>query len=139
MSGRGSSLRSEQLSSLGRLKVVTRFLRYGQSLAPEVLKVLLFILDRTVGWNKAMVAISRRDFMNGTRSRRRNELSCLPIGLSMDVVNEAIALLVEVGAIRANTIRASTYYSLNYDWEVPGLMPMWEVDEDDYCYPEGDL
>lgn len=123
------------LTSLGRLKLATRFIRYGQSLAPEEYKVLLFVFDRTISWENAFAAISESDFLNGVSSGRPGELACLPLGLSSQVIRAALLRLETIGAIRCHRHPSRTFYELNFEWTAPGLRRMWELEESDYSYP----
>jgi len=127
---------------LGQLKLCTRTVRNSFCLPRAEQVVLLFILDRTVGWNKVEEKISTSQFVNGVIRRKRGHDILMAGGtrLTVDEVNEALTRLKERGAIETTSCEGKVAYSVNEDWCHPDLreLGMWELNESDYDYEHED-
>jgi hypothetical protein len=125
------------LTVKGRHKALSRLCRYGQVLPASSFKVLIFIYDRTIGFGNSFESIPYKHFREGVVRRKDGVRICGGVGLGLTTIKKAIRNLIEIGVVtryRTPTLRG-TYYWLNYEWSQPGLLPMWEITEDDYDYP----
>lgn len=121
------------LTPLGRYKVLTRLLRYTQSLPPSEAKVAHFIMDRTIGFNNYYESIPYRHFLYGVVRQEDGVQITFPVGLGICTIKKAIRGLESKGLIhryRTNEMRGTFYY-LNYAWECDGIAPMWIIEPED--------
>lgn len=127
-------------SKLGELKIYNRVCRSLLFLSEEERLVLLFILDRTIGWHKVWSTISSAQFVGGVVSRRGKRAIVRAKGtrLTSDQVEEALTRLRDRGAINIDRFGAKVAYKINEYWSHPGLdaSGMWRVEESDFEYDE---
>lgn len=129
-------------TTLGELKIYGRTIRSSFSLPDVERNVMLFVLDRTVGWHNVWEFISPSEFVNGVRRRKSGNVRVVVAGtaLTLEQLDEALASLKERGAIEIDRIGDKVVYKVNEDWSHPDLQgpPMWELNEADYDYFDGD-
>lgn len=127
---------------LGQLKVYNRTIRQARLLSADSQAVLLFILDRTIGWRKVWEAISFLEFQNGIFRRRGGErvLVAPGAGLSTNRAKRAIAALRLCGAIEVMSVRSKQHYRIVPEWhhcDLTGVRSRtWELNETDYVYDD---
>ena len=101
---------------------ITRY--WMKYLSPSELMVLLFILDRTIGWQKYSEVITRRHMLKGIASG--GTIFHLGTSLSASTLDTTLNRLFEKGLIERRPImRGTTRYiefSINLDWE-PDELP----------------
>jgi hypothetical protein len=127
----------------GQLKIYQRMVRSSFSLADHERSVLLFVLDRTIGWRRLSTRISMSEFYNGVfrGTGPSRTLVVRGTGLTAEQLTLAIARLVELGAIETQSTPPHVIYRIKEAWihpELPGAGPLslWEVNESDYVYRE---
>lgn len=134
------SLCNYKYTMLGQLKIYNRTNRGSFSLPDIDRIVLMFILDRTVGWRKVWERISPSEFINGVKRRRSGRVILMVNGtnLTPDQLDGAIAGLQERGAIKILNINGIKFYKVSEDWSPTALEAsgMWELGEGDYDYYE---
>ena len=125
-------------SELGELKIYTRIVRSSLFLLEEERVVLLFILDRTIGWHKVWNTNSSGQFVGGVKRRRKGKRVVVASGthLTSDQVNGALMRLLEREAIEIERFGKKVAYKINEYWCHPDLqeLGMWEVNESDFDY-----
>lgn len=88
-------------------------------LSPSEFMVLMFIVDRTLGWQKFSEIITRRHMLKGIASR--GTIYHLGTSLGASTLDTTLNSLEEKGAIsRRAVMRGTTKYvefSINMDWE----------------------
>lgn len=126
----------------GQLKFYNRVIRSIFLLSEEERLVLLFVLDRTIGWKKAAARISMNDFQAGV-FRRVNKLRTLVApgtGLEPEQIMQAITNLVERGALQMESYNREVWYGIDEDWchsVIRGSkFEPWRLVESDYVYDE---
>jgi len=127
---------SYRYTTLGQLKISTRTNRNSFFLPDAERRVMMFVLDRTIGWHNVWAPISLRHFVNGV-FRRKNGRDLVLIrgtGLTLDEVKEAVARLHEHQAIEIEQLGRRTIYKINEFWSHPDLrsLHMWEINGGDY-------
>lgn len=129
-----------KFTELGELKIYNRTIRSALCLSGPEQVVLLFILDRTIGWRKLWETISPSQFVNGVIRRKRGRDIFVGSGthLTSDQLNEALMRLRERGAIEIERRGGKVAYKINEYWCHPDLeeLGMWEITEGDYDYEE---
>ena len=128
-------------TTLGQLKIYQRIVRSSLSMAEPERRVLLFILDRSIGWNKASEIIATQEFVEGVFRRKKGHRRTIVrgTGLTTQQLREALDNLHEIGAITWADEPRGTRYWIDEDWchselRVVGGKFMWEVHENDYRY-----
>ncbi|MGE0773950.1 MAG: hypothetical protein AB7L36_02785 [Sphingomonadaceae bacterium] len=98
--------------------------------------MLLFILDRTIGWHKVWKIISLSHFVDGVPDRLggAGRFMVRGTGLTPAGVNRAIDSLSKMGAIEVQGEWPRMGYRINELWKHPDLREMWELNESDYIY-----
>ena len=134
------SLCNYEYTTLGQLKIYNRTNRNSFSLPDTERIILMFILDRTVGWRKVWEKISPSEFVSGVKRRRGQRIIVIVNGthVTPDQLNEALIGLEERGAIEILHIRGKTFYKISDEWSPSELegSGMWELGEGDYDYYE---
>lgn len=127
-------------TELAELKICTRTNRNSFCLPEAERLVLMFILDRTIGWHRVWEFISNRQFVDGVSRRRRGRdvLVIRGTGLMSGQVDEALTCLLERNAIAIGQFGRKMAYKVNEHWCHPDLedQRMWEVNESDYRYAD---
>lgn len=130
-------------SERGQLKIYNRIVPSSLALPEAERLVLLFILQRTVGWRKAWEVIAPKEFENGAFRRIAGQkVMIVPgTGLRTEQVIQAVEALKTMGAVEAYYYRARNAYRVVEDWCHPALPPhgdraVWTVRETDYVYSE---
>ena len=130
---------SYRLTERGQLKVYNRIVRSSLSLGEAERLTLLFVLDRTIGWQKVLKAISHAEFLNGVFRKKagHRRLVVHGTGLSWERVCQAIHSLEGMGAIRVHRLGSADVYEINDDWCHPdlpreGACKVWDLNESDY-------
>ena len=127
-------------SERGQLKIHSRVNRCSLFLSEEERLVLLFILDRTIGWRKVWATISCSQFVNGVIRRSGEGAIRVASGtrLTPSQVDGALTRLLEGGAIEIERFAGKVAYKINEYWCHPSLQEvgMWELNESDYDYDE---
>ena len=133
--------RGYKYTKLGQLKLYNRIVRSSFSLPDAERSVLLFILDRTVGWQKAAETISNKEFERGVYRRKggQSRLVTQGTGLSPEQINRAVAALCELRAIEVDHIASKSIYGIEAKWchpelEIKGMSKIWSVGEGDFIY-----
>jgi len=131
-------LNSHTHTERGQLKLYSRTVRNSNALPVTQGLVLLFILDRTIGWQKVFETISVGEFARGSfRRKSGRRFKIAPgTGLSSKEVVAAISDLREIGAIEVSNVGSKTAYRVAEDWCHPDLQHagMWRLNESDYVY-----
>lgn len=83
-------------------------------LTPLETKVMIYIIDRTIGWMKDGEKISYREFEEG----RYGTFNC-GVGVQKTSARRAVISLVSKGVVEiiSSTKRQGTYIKVNLDWE----------------------
>lgn len=128
-------------TKIGQLKMYNRVVPSSLSLPPEERSVLLFILQRTVGWGKMWEAISPVQFERGVfrRSGGKRHVIVRGTGLPYAQVSQAIAILRAMGAADTEEYGSRTVYRIIPEWLHSDLREgaaIWEVNEADIMYHE---
>ena len=123
-----------------QLKIYNRVVPSYFSLGEDERTVLLFILQRTVGWRRAWELISPKEFQNGAFRRKfgKRTLVIRGTGLPTDRVAQAIRALSKIGAIEVCEIGTKTAYRIVEDWchaDLEGF-GIWGPNDNDYLYDE---
>ena len=125
---------------LAELKIYSRIVCSSLFLREDERVVLLFILDRTIGWHNVWETISTTQFANGVITRRRgcDVVAGSGTALTSDQVNAALTRLERRGAIEAETFRGKVAYKIEEHWCHPDLeeLGMWELNDSDFDYEE---
>lgn len=125
---------------LGKLKVYSRTVRNAMCLPDRERGLLLFILDRTLGWGRTSEIISTRQFIGGVSRPRggRKIVFGMGTGLSAADVHDGLQHLQRLGAIRAVRQGNAVEYEVVEDWSHPNLdgSGMWGLNDADYDYEE---
>jgi len=129
-------------TTLGQLKISTRTNRNAFCLPHAERLVLMFILDRTIGWHNVWATISLRQFVKGA-FRRKNGRDCLLVrgtGLTFNEVEMALTRLRERDAIEIERFGRRIAYKINELWCHPDLtrLKMWEINNSDYDEADDD-
>lgn len=121
---------------LGELKIYSRTIRSAMCLPEEERLVLLFILDRTVGWHRVWETISPSQFADGVS--RRGLVVGRGTGLRSAEVDDALQHLQTLGAIRVERHGRAIAYKVDEYWLHPDLQGygMWELNEGDFEYEQ---
>lgn len=127
----------------GQLKMYNRVVPSSFSLPQAERSVLLFILQRTVGWRKVWEAISIKQLVGGVfrRSGGKRHAIVRGTGLPTHEVSRAIAILREIGAVETEEHGPRTIYRIVPEWIHPDLLggtayAIWQITESDYIYHE---
>ena len=122
-------------TEVGELKIYTRTVRSALCLSELERVVLLFILDRTIGWHKVWDTISSAQFVSGV-IRRGGQRVASGTRLTTSQINEALSCLRESEAIELDRSRGKVAFKINEYWCHPDLRDcgMWELHENDYDY-----
>lgn len=128
-------------TTLGELRIYSRIVRSSMCLPENERLVLLFILDRTVGWHRVWETISLSQFANGVNRHRGGSRVVVSRGtrLSPSEVTEALERLESLGAITADHWGPELAFKINENWLHPDLrsLGMWELSEEDFDYETG--
>ena len=126
-----------------QLKIYNRIVASFFCLPEDERLVLLFILQRTVGWGKAWKTISPQDFSTGVFRGDAGQRNVIigGTGLASDRVTQALRSLQGMGAVEAHELGRQTIYRIIEDWchpELPteGRYRIWSVHESEYAYDE---
>lgn len=124
---------------LGELKIYTRVVRSVICLTEQERLVLLFILDRTIGWHRVWAFISEREFIGGVFRRRggRKLTVARGTGLTRSQLSGALESLQQLDAIQLGRLGNRTEYKINEYWCHPDVLEfeMWNVGEGNFKYP----
>ena len=125
-------------TELGELKIYTRTNRNSFCLPEPQRRVLLFILDRTIGWHKVWKIISPSHFIRGVSNRlgSAGRFVIRGTGLTSEQVNQAVENLRKLGAIEVQGDPSRMSFRINELWSHPDLTEMWQLGEGDYEYEE---
>jgi hypothetical protein len=123
-------------TTLGELKIYSRTVRSSMCLPERDRALLLFILDRTVGWHRPSEIITPSQFASGVRRRRHGSMVVFArgTGLTPAQVDEGIERLQRLGAIELEHYETQVAYKINPDWCHPDIQGsgMWELQDDDF-------
>jgi hypothetical protein len=124
---------------VGELKIYTRIVRSVMCLTEQERLVLLFILDRTIGWHRVWETISEQEFIGGVfRRRGGHKLTVVRgTGLSRSQLRGALVSLQHLDAITLGRLGSRTEYKINEYWCHPDVRQcaMWNVGEGNFEYP----
>ena len=130
-------------SERAQLKIYSRVIPSCFSLSEYERLVLLFILQRTVGWRKAWEVIAPREFEVGAFRRKAGQKIMIVrgTGLAPGRVIQAVQSLRTMGAIETHEYPSRTAYRVIEDWCHPDLpqegdYAPWRVNEVEYRYSE---
>lgn len=130
-------------SQRAQLKIYNRIVPSCLALPERERLVLLFVLQRTVGWRKAWDLIYAKEFEIGAFRKNAGKKSMIVpgTGLPPDQVTQAIASLQAMGAVEAHGYGSRTAYRIVEDWCHPELpqgsnYEIWKVNESEYIYSE---
>ena len=125
----------------GQIKIYARIVRSCLSLPEDQLRVLLFVLDRTVERGKSIDVIPLKEFEIGVIRKKAGKRVRVVrgTGLAPERLNLAIDALCNAGAITVSRRGSNICCSINDDWlhpELPqkGQFALWNVNEADYIY-----
>jgi DNA-binding transcriptional ArsR family regulator len=123
-------------TTLGELKIYSRTVRSSMCLPDRERALLLFILDRTIGWHRPLKFITLSEFSSGVRRRKlgREVVFARGTGLPPAQVVEGLEWLQRLGAIELEHYGPKVAYKLNSDWCHPDIegSGMWELQEGDF-------
>src|SRR5262249_43337370 len=83
-----------------RYKLVVKLIRYGMSLSRVEFKILLFVFDRTIAYNKKTEAIPYSHFLKGIIRKKDGLMQSFPCGIGETALKRGLRRLVEAGALR---------------------------------------
>ncbi|MEY3894998.1 MAG: Bacteriophage replication protein [Verrucomicrobiota bacterium] len=88
---------------------------YAFAFTPTQLVVLLFIMDRTVGWGKRWEKITQRQFLNGIPSFEEDAVPYAgKLKMTLNTLKNALRRLITVGLVLERKLEGgSTAYSLS--------------------------
>ncbi len=128
-------------NQLGQLKIYTRTVRSALCLPEPERVVLLFILDRTIGWRKVWDSITSGQLVSGVMRRKEGRAVVVTSGtrLTASQINETLERLLERKAIEIERFGDRADYKINENWCHPDLrgLGMWELNDSDYDPDEG--
>jgi hypothetical protein len=127
-------------TQLGQLKIYSRTVRSAICLPEAERAVLLFILDRTIGWQRQWETITVAQFVRGVRRRWDGRRVTVAQGTRLDPaqIQAALQNLEELSAIEVERNGAAAEYKISEDWCHTDLRGsrMWELTENDLVHAE---